>query len=600
VPRELSDDEARALGLDEPGAPPVRKGRELSDEEAAQIGLPAPPAPPPPAPPESNYAKAALLHYGQGLTSGFGDEVGAAGQVGLDVATRMLPRALSDAVGIETRYREPLTLKSALSGYRTARDDNRDQLRALEQQHPTTAFLSNIVGGVTQPSPAGKASAAAKVEGKLLQKTLSAAGKGAKGGAVSGGIDALGDSTADLTTGDPKQLLRAGLDVTGGSLFGGAFGGGGGAAGQLLEKPIEWVGDKFKNSALRRAAGYLTGGRGSLADLKKLPAESAEETITSGGIKAFDTIGDTADRLAKLRKEAGEKLNEIILSGKEIGVTGGLKDWYEKELKKRGLEKFNTTLDSSLQDIYEKKIAEIQKRFAGPTPHTLRGPRGHAVPLDTPIETGIDQVNKWKQAAAAKAKYEGVRGSPQNDVYKDIANVFRTGEDRGFRDAIDRAQPGSRYHDELAELADRFAASKKQVGNLKAASRAADSTANTAARKAPKEGLVEAGLNIGGAVSTGAPVPVGAIKKALWDSVKERAVSTGIVGRYGASKLAPLLAAKSGAAGAKLGGAIQRAYMPEVNDAFWERFAPKPPPPEETEEERRFRELRETLQGRPD
>jgi hypothetical protein len=132
----------------------------------------------------SSAGGAALRGFGQGLTAGFGDEMGAGLQSGLQGLANALPAGALDWAGIDTRYNQ-----DAGDVYQHARSENRAQFATDEREHGTASTLGNIAGGVVLNT-------LAPGEGTYAQ----AIGLGAASG--------LGNSDADLTQGDVGGALR--------------------------------------------------------------------------------------------------------------------------------------------------------------------------------------------------------------------------------------------------------------------------------------------------------------------------------------------------------------------------------------------------------
>lgn len=171
----------------------------------------------------------------QGGTLGLADELGAYGQGVLDLALRTQPKMLTDALGVETRYREPFALKQALANYRQARGENREEYRKAEEAAPEANLIGQIAGGFALPIPGGA--------GQSL-------GRAALQGAATGAALGAGSGEADLTKG---EFGKFGTEVALGAGLGGAFG----AGGHVLGKALSAGGEKLRDFAGKRLAGVL-------------------------------------------------------------------------------------------------------------------------------------------------------------------------------------------------------------------------------------------------------------------------------------------------------------------------------------------------------
>jgi hypothetical protein len=137
--------------------------------------------------------EAAARAIEQGATLGFGDELNASLEAGLDTLTGKNKDL------------------SVLDAYRQHRDESRAAMEAGEQQYPKTSFVGNLAGGLAPAILSGG--------GSLPEQGLAAIAKtGAKNGAITG----LGNTKADLTENDIGQVKKATVD----SALSGALGAG--------------------------------------------------------------------------------------------------------------------------------------------------------------------------------------------------------------------------------------------------------------------------------------------------------------------------------------------------------------------------------------
>jgi hypothetical protein len=262
--RALSTDEASSLGL--PDAAPAPARRALSADEAQGLGLPDAGPAAPRMGSGSSAGGAALRGFGQGLTAGFGDEMGAGLQSGLQGLVNALPSGALDWAGIDNRQQQDVG-----DVYQHARSENRAQLATDEQEHGAASALGNVAGGVLL-------NAIVPGEGTYAQ----AIGLGAASG--------LGNSEADLTQRD-----------VGGALKDTAIGGALGAAGK-------YVGDKAASGAgaVRQWVLNKAGtGKAAAAALStaQAAAEKAKETASLRG-----EAGAAASRAAQAVQNI-EKIN---------------------------------------------------------------------------------------------------------------------------------------------------------------------------------------------------------------------------------------------------------------------------------------------------
>lgn len=297
--RELSDEEAEALGLASP------RERELSDDEAISMGL---------EPPRPGPSKAQSFGRGvvQGGTLGFGDEIAGSIQGALQEIGNAVPQGALRRLGIEN-YEGGRDNPDDV--YRDARDHAQSLDEAAKAANPKTYLAGEVGGGLVLPVPAAAPLTAGKIPLKVLMAHL------AKQGAVTGAAYGLGSSKADLTTGDPREYARAGLDTA----IGGTAGVVGGAAvapvahlaGRGLSAVAGRVGSGLDDFSARRAlkaAGYIQ------KDLKKDIANEGIERVLqrgrdlrdTGAVRAFSSVDDVASRASDLVDEQGQRIGNLL------------------------------------------------------------------------------------------------------------------------------------------------------------------------------------------------------------------------------------------------------------------------------------------------
>lgn len=180
--------------------------------------------------------------------------------------------------------------------YRERRDQTRAESAEAELANPNTYGASKIAGGV----------AGSVVPGTLGANVLKQGIKGAtKLAAAEGAAFGLGSSKADLTTGDPKEFARAGIDTA----MGGATGAAGGyVGGQAI---------KQGGKAIGKAGEYAKGLKNYVGE--KIP------TLKRGfkSVKTEDTVlGENV--LGNI-----ERLGRgVVSSVKELGETSTVKKEY--------------------------------------------------------------------------------------------------------------------------------------------------------------------------------------------------------------------------------------------------------------------------------
>lgn len=527
----------------------------------------------------------ALMGVGQGLTFKHGDELGALGQVGLDLAARTQPQVLTDLLGIETRYRDPLSAKGALDTYREARGGNRAIDKAAKARSPYAYGGSEFLAGMAVP--AGGAA-----------KTI---GQAAKLGGAMGAIGGSGGSEADLTKGELGRYL---FDVN----ASGALGVLGGPVAYGIGKAVPYVARGVGNAL--RGAGNRIGRyvleRGSRkAGYEPLSEEAVEEAMREGAIVPLGTTSGAAQRLERATDDWGNVYDADMREMQRLGVEGPIATDAAGALIKRGNEVFTGTggarvgaADTAVRKIYRDKAGDLLEMFgdrAGEKMQRLPAPGQRGRPFASPktLRIPLTVAETIKRTIGERAKFGKLEETLENEARRDMYRILKEMNEEAVSEAAERAGPG-----EIADRAAAFVPLKQKLGRLIEAREAALRGSAKASREPPGPGLKELGTSA--MVSPDGGTAIGLAM--LLRLARERAPSTAATGLRAAGAIPTYLgnaAARrpvqvaEGARRALTSGT--RAEMPELSDAFWERFVPPPPPPEETEEERRIRELRETL-----
>lgn len=143
----------------------------------------------------------ALRSGTKGLSYALSDEIGGVMGASDELGRRGRTALGGSSDGDVPVENQSLSLKDAIAArYRRERGANRDEQKAGAAQYPRLAAGSEIAGSLLSPSPIGKGGGLVKM------------------GMATGGLNALGDSDADLTKGDFGGAVR---DTAGGMAAGG-------------------------------------------------------------------------------------------------------------------------------------------------------------------------------------------------------------------------------------------------------------------------------------------------------------------------------------------------------------------------------------------
>lgn len=174
--------------------------------------------------------------------------------------------------------------------YREYRDQERSENDAAKRSHSNLYLGGQLAGGIIPMLATGGAGAGATGTAKLLA-TL---GRTAATGAAYGGIGALGDSRADLTSGNIDDVRQAVRDTTTGAAFGGVLGAGGG----LVESALPYIAQGARKVGDFAARGML--GKPELSEGALQAARDANAFKLLGTNKsaagALEPVADTGIR----------------------------------------------------------------------------------------------------------------------------------------------------------------------------------------------------------------------------------------------------------------------------------------------------------------
>lgn len=302
----------------------------------------------------------------------------------------------------------------------------------------------------------------------------------ARAGGLVGALNALGNSRADLTTGDVGNYVQAGKDVSGyqgvrnavqdagegrpfrsaldilgaGALGGALTGGATGAATKLLPTVLRATGQGLEN--LEVAAGrkaLLPGAVDSLTKKAPLDAATILRAVRSGGIRFGGTAESNAGRLESLASDAGNTYGTIVDDLQSRGVVGPNSRAIADRLQALGKEaEINNPGNPAIAREYYKQAerildASVAAEDAGIAP-TAR--------------LGLRQAENAKRGLQDLAAYGDYKETPLNEARRTIASVVRDANEGAVADAAQRAGRGS----EIADIAENFVPIKQKTGQL--------------------------------------------------------------------------------------------------------------------------------------
>ena len=334
----------------------------------------------------NGFARAALSGLGQGLTFGFGDELGAAEQAALTKLT-------GNGDFGET--------------YRKARDENRTENAGFAKAHPGAYYPGELAGGAVTSTFAAPFKA---VQGAgLLSRGIAGAGNLALGGTLAG----AGASDAQ----DPGDIVDDAAKGGAGAL---ALGG----AGSLLAKPLGYV---AKNTVGKLGSALLNGIDKRAPAIDRLRALGVDTSkLSTGQLAPGGTI--------QLLEEAAELGSPSIKQLRE----GGKSAWQDAVLRRGaapGVTPSGGDISSKLESAFQSfgpaydSVASAPVTTAGPGQQSL-GDQLRAAFKGATADRGVlasdaerASIGDWLDNQASVPNYSPGKPNEVGDLLKVRSNI---------------------------------------------------------------------------------------------------------------------------------------------------------------------------------
>ncbi len=447
-----------------------------------------------------------------------------------DSNVHFTPEALAEAKarGIPLGN-EGSTIPGALDSYRRLRDVRSERTDAGSEQNKWTGRLGTGAGialSVLAPLPKGLGGTGLAPQ---AARVVLSGGKGfaqaAKVGATLGGIQALGDSSADLTTLDPWEYAKAGLDTALGGTVGAVAGTVGHGIGLKLPEALRYARGKLGEWAAEKGAKVLTSGSGQMVPGGKQPVspEAVKQALDLKDIAVWGTTKGAYERLAERAETKGAVYGSILDELEKRGVQGPQKEALAEKLMAEYSERYaNSGANKAAPNVFRREAANLSalphpeaaalraeaealKAAAPPPPvrpprprdgagRYLKGalpPLAPAPPPDPRIASslsqatelerylGLRQAENVKRALQSEAKWGRIDKNATNEALKDAASIFRQANEDAVESAGRAAGPGS----EIANIAETFVPVKKSLALTLEARMAAQRGAAAAAHR---------------------------------------------------------------------------------------------------------------------
>lgn len=336
----------------------------------------------------------------------------------------IIPENLQKELDKDKTHLDEVAAESNKTPYEYALNKERLSNEEAAAANPKTAFISQLLGAVAQPSPF-KAAALGKTA-SLGAKVLEGAKTGAKTGALYGTTSALGHNDDDLES--------KAIDAAQGGALGTLLGG---AAGAVNEGAVKPVFNKITDFLGKQGDAALLRGVGSLKSLIKdyTPAQRTEmanyarsdQPLASGGTGNLSDIFKSpltkADQLRDMSAASGEKLGEVY----DIIDKYNLSSFPLEKIRQDIITKIGPqvetksvgTIPAQVQDHYN-KILTLFDDYADKVDDKGNLPLALARKLRQALDAETYSTNNAPQVGAALAK---------NKVSKDISHPVRSAID---------------------------------------------------------------------------------------------------------------------------------------------------------------------------
>ena len=242
-------------------------------------------------------AETAIMQGLQGASGGFLDELSGAGEAaGRVVGIEGLGGSFSD-VGL-AKGGPTLKMDVLKQAYENSRNRKREMLAKQSRDNPATATIAGLGGAIV--SPLNKA-----VKGLSL----------ARGGAVLGGVNAMGASEAE-------DLGGLGMDTLVGAGLGGAVGKAVDKASPLIERGVKRVSDGAGDLAERLSARALGAERGTIKSLGMDKVKAAgRQALDENVLSPFGSTDDIVARNASVKDRGGKMMGEAYNAIDDAGAS---------------------------------------------------------------------------------------------------------------------------------------------------------------------------------------------------------------------------------------------------------------------------------------
>lgn len=378
-------------------------------------------------------------------------------------------QAQAEALGLPGTSTDSV-IPGPLDTYRQIRDTRDARADAGEAQNPWARRASTgtsllLAMGMPLPKFLGGGTAAGAAREAIKQGTREAYRRAATTGAALGGIQAAGDSRADLT--NPGVLPFAQQVVDTG--VGGLIGAGGGAFGQgvaqvaapAIPPLLRGVSQRLTDWGTNMGRRVLLSGADSLS--KRLPTspEAVQEALGSGAILPFGTTKGALQRLENLAEAGGQRYRDIVQGLEARGVPGLAVEPTAEALETAAQrEFFRTGANKSTSDILRAEAENLRAVAMGQP--NLAPTHGEAL----------------KQNLQARSSYNVIDEALENEARRHAASILREADEAAFKKAAEETTDP-----EIIERVESFIPVKNRLGRILEARGAAERGAQRSAQR---------------------------------------------------------------------------------------------------------------------
>lgn len=306
--------------------------------------------------------------------------------------------------GARATISAPFSKESWEDLYQKYKKEESEELAAAKERSPVSTFAGEFAGGVAPALAYGLATKGKSIKvpeekaKSFLEAIKKSAEAGVATGAIGGAISGLGESEADLLSGEVKDYQKAAKDIlygagggaVGGALFGGAIGGFSYGAGKAAKKlsementyfslkdsktarilkknKIDFEKDNVKDDLLLKSDEHAYRMAGSIFQAEANLGKQIEDTVIAAADKPITIQKDFIDQLGGIREAIGGNLGtdnrKTIAKIIDNILTSGSANSTELYELRDSLKIMNSYLDDKKNPLFFETLSDAHRKI---------------------------------------------------------------------------------------------------------------------------------------------------------------------------------------------------------------------------------------------